>query len=209
VARTWDLLSPQGKVPYDEMSAKAQKSIDVSTTSSNEMSSKKRSAADHRPREEVLRSSLVITREQKAAASGTEDVYNTDTKVKHKTSLNVDKNQVHFSSEIDQFPGDLKNDKTQDRGEKLQLSSEKPASASASAVDAVSDSMKATPSSTNEMNSRQQFVGFATFAQIFHPQVLSEHESYLSPDDVMKVLESVWISMPESEREPYSRIETE
>lgn len=187
--------------------AKAQKSIDSSPTTSNVMSGKKRSAADHRPREEALRSSLEIAREKKAATSGTEDVYNTDTKAKHKTWLNVEKNQVDFSSEVDQFPGDPKNDKTQETEEKLQSFSEK--SPSASAADAVSDSMKATTSSTDETKSRQELVGFATFAQIFHPQVLSEHESYLSPDDVMKVLESVWISMPESEREPYSRIETE
>lgn len=71
------------------------------------------------------------------------------------------------------------------------------------------DSNKITPKlSSPVIGSTQQIVGFKVFAQRLHPIVLHEY-NYLSSEDVVEVLESVWCVMPESEREPYAKIEKE
>ena len=50
--------------------------------------------------------------------------------------------------------------------------------------------------------------GFTVFAQNLHPQFMAEHP-YLSAEEILKALETMWMHLSEREREPFARIEEE
>ncbi|MFN9982633.1 MAG: hypothetical protein ACK53Y_22080, partial [bacterium] len=67
-----------------------------------------------------------------------------------------------------------------------------------------SDPVSMLPSHITE--GKDSMVGFRVFVQHLHPLILQEY-SYLSAEDVMKVLNSVWLIMPDIERQNYPNVE--
>jgi Tfp pilus assembly major pilin PilA len=67
-----------------------------------------------------------------------------------------------------------------------------------------SDPVSMLPSHITE--GKDSMVGFRVFVQHLHPLILQEY-SYLSAEDVMKVLNSVWLIMPDIERQYYTNVE--
>lgn len=73
-------------------------------------------------------------------------------------------------------------------------------------VAAASDVVSIPPSHSSKR--KDSLVGFRVFVQQLHPLVLKEY-NFLSAEEVMKVLKSVWSVMPDVEREYYTKAEKE
>ncbi len=236
VARTWDLLSPQDKLPYEEMAAaNTLRRIDGST------------ASYHNSNETKKRLSIDITRQMEATARSSKaeddiDIIRNVPANKRRSSqkgrilrsptmrksqiLEYDECHGRIAVPLSLVPSNRElfgtnivspqpRPRSEDKGfsaadntENIEERTRKNSVENLEPTIAVG-SNKITPKLLSPViGGTQQIVGFKVFAQRLHPIVLHEY-NYLSSEDVVEVLESVWCIMPEGEREPYAKLEKE